>query len=62
MLVVVQLGSQAEARLPGSFGVGGSPTQKVVAVMPVFQGPGVVEYPDDRVNELWRVSDLGTPL
>ena len=62
MLVAVQLGSHAEARLPGSFGVGGSPTQKVVAVIPVFQGPIVVEDPDDRVNELWRFSDLWTPL
>ena len=62
MLVTVQLGSHAEARLPGSFGVGGSPTQKVVAVMSVFQGPRVVEYPDDTVNELWRFSDLGMPL
>ena len=62
MLVTVQLRSHAEARLPGSFGVGGSPTQKVVAVMPVFQGPRVVEWTDDRVNEPCRFSDLGVPL
>ena len=62
MLVAVQLGSHAEARLPGSFGADGSPTQKVVAVIPVFQGLKVLEYPDDRVNGLWKFSDLETPV